>query len=248
MRLKDKVAIITGASRGQGEAEARMFAREGAKVVMTDVLVEAGQKVAEQINETGGTAMFLQQDVMDEARWKEVVAATVKEFGKVDILVNNAAILRAERVVETTVEQWDLVMGINSTGVFLGTREVIPHMKQNGGGSIVNIASTSANTAGDMAAAYHASKGAVRIFTKAAAIQYAKDNIRVNSVHPGPVDTGMLRETYTKEHLDRFNQQHPMSRMGVPDEIAYGVLFLASDESSYMTGSELIIDGGWTAQ
>lgn len=248
MRLKGKVALITGAARGQGEAEARMFSREGAKVVVSDVLEDAGRKVAKEISDGGGEALFVKLDVTSEAGWKQAVDVTVKRFGKLDILVNNAAILYTEPVLETTVEIWDRTMDINSTGVFLGTREVIPHMRRNGGGSIVNIASLSANVAGPYAAAYHASKGAVRIFTKAAAIQYAKENIRVNSVHPGPVDTKMIRDAYAESWLKRIDTQSPMGRMASSDEIAYCVLFLASDEASYVTGAELIVDGGWGAQ
>ena len=248
MRLERKVAIITGAARGQGEAEARMFAREGASVVLTDILEEEGQKVAESINEVDHAAMFLRHDVTSESDWSHVVQETVKQYGKIDILVNNAAILRIEKVLETTLDQWNQVMSVNSTGVFLGTREVIPHMQRNGGGSIVNITSASANVGGPYASAYHAAKGAARIFTKSTAIQYAEDNIRVNSVHPGPVDTPMIRKAYEKHWLDKVQVDHPMKRMASADEIAYGVLFLASDEASYMTGSELIIDGGWIAQ
>lgn len=248
MRLECKVAIITGAARGQGEAEARMFAREGASVVLTDILEEEGNKVAESINEAGNVAVFIRHDVTSESDWSYVVQETVRQFGKIDILVNNAAILRIEKVLETTLDQWNQVMSVNSTGVFLGTREVIPHMQVNGGGSIVNITSVSANVAGPYASAYHAAKGASRIFTKATAIQYAEDNIRVNSVHPGPVDTPMIRNAYEQNWLDRVQVDHPMKRMASSDEIAYGVLFLASDEASYMTGSELVIDGGWLAQ
>ena len=248
MRLEGKVAIITGGARGQGEAEARLFAREGASVVIGDVLVEQGQQVETEISETGGQAVFVKLDVTSESDWEHAVDTAVGHFGKLDILVNNAGIIRTEGLLDTTEQLWDQVMDVNATGVFLGTRYVLPEMRRAGGGSIVNISSTSGLTASGWAAAYHASKGAVRIFTKSAAVQFAKDNIRVNSVHPGGVRTPMLTEAYSEETLAARLPRIPLGRRAEPDDIAYPVLFLASDEASYMTGAELVVDGGLTAQ
>ena len=247
-RLGDKVAIITGASHGQGAAEARLFAREGSAVVLTDVLVEDGRKVEAEIAEAGGNALFVELDVTSEEGWKRAVETTVQRFGKIDILVNNAGIYPIETLEETTEQLWDRVLDINAKGAFLGTREVIPVMRSAGGGSIVNISSTSGIAGSRNASAYHASKGAVRIFSKSAAIQYAPDKIRVNSVHPGGVDTRMLFDIYDDEYLTKARQQVPMGRFAAPEEIAYAVLYLASDESLYVTGTELVVDGGFLAQ
>ena len=249
-RLKDKVALITGAARGQGSAEARIFAGEGAKVVVCDTLASQGMAVADGINEEhgGGTAMFYPLDVSREADWEQAVRATASRFGSLDVLVNNAGILSPHRIAETTIEEWDRLMSVNAAGVFLGIKHAVPSMRAAGGGSIVNVASISAIAAGELAAAYHASKGAVRSLARSAAMQFAPECIRVNTVFPGPVDTPMLWEAYQPAHVKRFDTEHPMGRMAEPEEIAYGVLFLASDESSYMTGAELVIDGGWTAR
>lgn len=247
MRLEDKVAIISGGARGMGAAEARMFAQEGAKVVIGDLLEEEGMKVAAEIGEAGGEALFVRLDVTDEASWQSAVEAAVERFGKVDILVNNAAILRTQGLLETTEEIWDEVMDVNTKGTFLGTKSVIPEMRKAGGGSIINISSGAGITGSQRNTAYHASKGAVRIFTKSAAIQYAGENIRVNSVHPGPVDTDMLASSRTVAG-GRTPDQIPLGRYGRPEEVAYGVLYLASDESSFVTGSEVVIDGGRTAE
>ena len=247
MRLEGKVAIISGGARGMGAAEARMFAREGAKVVIGDLLEDEGKGVAAEIGEAGGEALFVRLDVTDEASWQSAVEAATERFGKVDILVNNAAILRVERLLDTTEEIWDMVMDVNAKGTFLGTKSVIPEMRKAGGGSIINISSGAGITGSTRNTAYHASKGAVRIFTKSAAIQYAGENIRVNSVHPGPVDTDMLASSMSVEDARR-PEDVPLGRAGRPEEIAYGVLYLASDESSFVTGSEVIIDGGRTAE
>ena len=247
MRLQGKVAIISGGARGMGAEEARMFAREGAKVVIGDLLETEGMAVAAEIGETGGDALFVNLDVTDEASWQSAVEAAVERFGKVDILVNNAAILRTQGLLETTEEIWDEVMDINVKGTFLGVKSVIPEMRKAGGGSIINISSGAGITGSQRNTAYHASKGAVRIFTKSAAIQYAGENIRVNSVHPGPVDTDMLASSLSVEGARR-PEDVPLGRSGRPEEIAYGVLYLASDESSFVTGSEVVIDGGRTAE
>ena len=247
MRLEGKVAIISGGARGMGAAEARIFAREGARVVIGDLLEEEGTKVVAEIGESGGEALFVRLDVTDESSWRSAVEAAVERFGKVDILVNNAAILRMQGLLETTEEVWDEVMDINAKGTFLGTKSVIPEMRKAGGGSIINISSGAGITGSRRNTAYHASKGAVRIFTKSAAIQYAGENIRVNSVHPGPVDTDMLASSLSVEG-GRRPEDVPLGRYGRPEEVAYGVLYLASDESSFVTGSEVVIDGGRTAE
>ena len=247
MRLEGKVAIISGGARGMGAAEARIFAREGAKVVIGDLLEEEGMKVVAEIGGAGGEALFVRLDVTDESSWKSAVEAAVERFDKVDILVNNAAILRVQGLLDTTEEIWDEVMDVNAKGTFLGTKSVIPEMRKAGGGSIINISSGAGITGSQRNTAYHASKGAVRIFTKSAAIQYAGENIRVNSVHPGPVDTDMLASSRTVAG-GRTPDQIPLGRYGRPEEVAYGVLYLASDESSFVTGSEVVIDGGRTAE
>ena len=248
MRLQGKVALISGAARGMGAVEARMLAAEGAAVVVADLLDEAGQAVAAEIAESGGQALYVHLDVTDEAAWQSAVEAATDRFGKLNVLVNNAGIVRTERVLETTERIWDEVMSVNAKGVFLGTKAAIPAMRAAGGGSIVNISSSAGLTGSTQNAAYHASKGAVRIFTKAAAIQYAQYNIRVNSVHPGMIDTDMLAASRVGDVLEQRLSVTPLARIGRPEEIAYGVLYLASDESSFVTGSELVIDGGRTAQ
>ena len=248
MRLQGKVALISGAARGMGAVEARMFAAEGAAVVVADVLDDAGQETAAQIERDGGQALYAHLDVTDEAAWQDAVAAATERFGKLNVLVNNAGIVRTEQVLETTERIWDDVMSVNAKGVFFGTKAVIPAMRDAGGGSIVNISSSAGLTGSTQNAAYHASKGAVRIFTKAAAIQYAPYNIRVNSVHPGMVNTDMLAASRVGDVLEQRLAVTPMGRIGRPEEIAYGVLYLASDESSFVTGSEVVIDGGRTAQ
>lgn len=248
MRLEGKVALISGGARGMGAAEARLFAREGAKVVIADMLEDEGRKVEAEVNESGGSALFVKLDVTNESEWRNAIEGAVRSFGRLNILVNNAAIIRTERVLETTEQIWDDVMSVNAKGVFLGTKSAIPEMRKVGGGSIVNISSGAGITGSQQNAAYHASKGAVRIFTKAAAIQYASDNIRVNSVHPGPVDTAMLSSARSEDAIRERLAETPLGRIGRPEEVAYGVLYLASDESSFVTGSELVIDGGRTAQ
>ena len=250
MRLENKVALISGGARGMGAAEARMFAREGAKVVIGDVLETEGRQVEAEINEVGGECVFVHLDVTQEAEWQQAVESAVSRFGKLDILVNNAGIALRGVLEDTSSEDWDRVMAVNAKGVFLGTKAAIPEMRKAGGGSIVNISSMSGMVGQSyIQPVYNASKGAVRIFTKSAAIQYAKEGIRVNSVHPGPIDTPMAGERLNNAELQRqADERSPMGRTAHPDEVAYGVLFLASDEASFMTGSELVIDGGATAE
>jgi cyclopentanol dehydrogenase len=250
MRLENKVALISGGARGMGTAEARLFASEGAKIVIGDVLEEEGRQTEAQINESGGECLFVRLDVTSESAWQEAVAATVARCGKLDILVNNAGIGGGGGIVEeTTAERWDTVMDINAKGVFLGTKAAIPEMRKVGGGSIINISSIYGLVGSPGSTAYPASKGAIRLLTKSTAIQYAREGIRANSVHPGLIETPMTeRISANPESLHRYISGTPLGRMGEPDDVAYGVLFLASDESSFMTGSELVIDGGWTAQ
>ena len=249
MRLENKVALISGGARGMGAVEAKLFAKEGAKVIIGDLLEDEGKKVEAEINEAGGECVFVLLDVTDEDAWKRAVNEAVSRFGKLDILVNNAGIYRAHIVEETTAEEWDQVMDINAKGVFLGTKHAIPAMRQAGGGSIVNISSVAGLVGSKQTTAYTASKGAVRLLTKSTAIQYAADGIRANSVHPGTIVTPMT-EGFLAEpamHEDRVNRT-PLKRLGRPEDVAYGVLYLASDEASFVTGSELVIDGGRTAE
>ena len=219
---------------GFGGAAARLFAREGAKVVLTDINLESGQKTTLQINESGGEAKFLRLDVTEEQDWTDTVGATVASYGMLDILVNNAGTGARYTVEGTTEEVWDTQMNIHAKGTFLGTKHAIPEMRKVGS---------------DTSTVYHAAKGAIRLFTKSAAIQYAKENIRVNSVHPGFAHTPLTQRGYANpEYLERILSRIPMGRVGTADDIAYGMLYLASDESSFVTGSELVIDGGTTAQ
>ncbi len=248
-RLEGKVALISGAARGQGACEGRLFVQEGAKVVLTDILDEEGEAVAAEIRQQGGDAIYVRLDVTQEQQWQDVIQATVDRYGKLDILVNNAGIFPMVRVEDTSVELWEQVMDINVTGVFLGTKHAIPAMRAAGGGSIINISSVAGLVGGSRAAAYSASKGAVRILTKGTAVQYAADGIRANSVHPGIIVTQMTEELLSDESTrEQRLTGTPIGRFGTVDDVAYGVLFLASDESSYVTGSELVIDGGSTAQ
>jgi cyclopentanol dehydrogenase len=233
-----------------GAAEARMFAREGAKVTIGDVLEVEGRQVESEINEMGGDAIFVPLDVTSEPDWEEAARVTVDRFGKLDVLVNNAGIVVSSTRDDATAEEWDRLMDVNVKGVFLGTKVSIPHLRRAGGGSIINISSISGMVGqADFHPGYNASKGAVRILTKTTAVQYAKEGIRANSVHPGSITTPMTEQRKRDpEHYRRAIESTPLGRYGDPDDVAYGVLFLASDESSYMTGSELVIDGGVTAQ
>jgi len=233
-----------------GAAIARLFAHEGARAVLGDVLEDEGRAVAAEISAKGGDAAFVRLDVTSESDWARAVALAVERFGGLHVLVNNAGVSAASRVEDTTPAEWDRVMDVNAKGVFLGTRAAIPAMRSAGGGSIVNISSQLGLVGTDITSPqYSASKGAVRLLTKVTALQYAKEGIRANSVHPGPIVTPMTE----KRRADRatselMRSRIPMGRFGEADEVAYGVLYLASDEASFVTGSELVIDGGWTAQ
>ena len=250
MRLEGKVAIITGGANGMGAEECRIFAREGAKVVIADVMEEEGRQVEAEIAESGGDAVFMKLDVTSESDWDAAVEATVARYGKVDVLVNNAGISGTHHPDTMSVEAWDTFMDINARGVFLGMKTVIPRMQAVGGGSIVNISSISGIVGQNVIhMGYNASKGAVRIVTKSAAVQYAQDGIRVNSVHPGAMppmrSSSAARDPDMRSNM--VNSGVPMRRIGRPEEVGYAVLFLASDEASYITGAELVVDGGFTA-
>jgi NAD(P)-dependent dehydrogenase (short-subunit alcohol dehydrogenase family) len=250
MRLEGKIALISGGARGMGAVEARLFAKEGAKVLIGDVLEDEGRKLEAEINATGGEALFVRLDVTREADWQHAVEAGVHRFGKLDVLVNNAGISGHGRVEDTAVEAWDRVMEVNAKGVFLGTKVAIPAMRKAGGGSIINISSQLGLVGTDHSSPqYQASKGAVRLLTKATAIQYAKEGIRANSVHPGPIVTPMTEAARADPaRYQMMLSRIPLGSYGQPEDVAYGVLYLASEESRWVTGSELVIDGGWTAQ
>ena len=249
-RLAGKVALISGGARGIGGATARLFGREGARVIIGDVLEPEGRAMEAELVAAGSEAAYVRLDVTSEAEWERAVAATTTRFGRLDILVNNAGIGGAGRLEDVTVEQWTRVMDVNAKGVFLGTRAAIPVMRRAGAGAIVNISSQLGLVGmDDSSPQYQASKGAVRLLTKLTAVQYAKEKIRANSVHPGPIVTPMTEARRADPVVKaRMVSRVPLGRYGEAEEIALGVLYLASDEALYVTGSELVIDGGWTAQ
>ena len=248
-RLEGKVALISGGARGQGAVEARMFAEEGASVVIGDILDDQGRQTEAELQELGYQVTYVHLDVTNESDWLSAVQTAVSAYGKLDILLNNAGILIRKNIEETTVEDWDRIFAVNSKGVFLGTKAAIPAMRENGGGSIINISSTAGLVGSpNGSASYTATKGSVRLFTKSTAIQHARDGIRCNSIHPGPIETDMIADTLNDpENMALRMQRLPLGRVGKPSEIAYGAIYLASDESSFVTGSELVIDGGTTA-
>ena len=247
MRLKDKVAIVTGAAHGMGEAEARLFAEEGARVVVADILGDLAERVAGDIRASGGDAIAATIDVTSEPAWLALIDKTLERYGRLDILVNNAGISGSSVGDPDSLEGWQRVIAVNQTSVFLGTKLAAEQMAKTGGGSIVNISSIMGFVGGAGGhPAYSASKGAVRIYTKSAAVRYGPLGVRVNSVHPGYMPP-MLNATNANERADKIALT-PLRRLGEPIEVAYGVLFLASDEASFVTGSELVIDGGFIAQ
>jgi NAD(P)-dependent dehydrogenase (short-subunit alcohol dehydrogenase family) len=254
-RLNEKTIIVTGGASGIGGAACRKLAEEGATVAITDVQDAAGEKLADEINETGGTARYWNLDVTEESRIKEVFAEVNETFGSIDGLVNNAGISGVDKPThQVSKEEWDQVMKINVDGVFLCTKYVIPYMKENGSGNIINMSSIYGIIGNKDLPPYHASKGAVRLMTKNDALTYAEDNIRINSVHPGFIDTPLVDELAERKGIsaEEFRSQldslHPMGHIGKPEDIANGIAFLASEEAGFMTGSELVIDGGYTAQ
>jgi NAD(P)-dependent dehydrogenase (short-subunit alcohol dehydrogenase family) len=245
-RLEGKVALVSGGATGIGAAVVRRFVREGAAVVFGDINAEAGTVLAQVLTGAGGTAQFVPLDVTDRAQWQAAIDTTVRTHGRLDILVNNAGIYARTPLEEITDEAFDRMMDVNVKGVFIGAQLAIPAMRQSGGGSIINLSSV-AGMRGSVATHYGASKGAVRLMTKSIALQCAKDNIRCNSVHPGPVDTAMGHQAVPEEvRAQRFSRTL-LGRFAQPEEIAGAVFFLASDDSTYMTGSELVVDGGTTA-
>jgi 3(or 17)beta-hydroxysteroid dehydrogenase len=251
-RVQDKVAVVTGAASGLGKAISTLLAGEGAKVVLADIDEANGKKATESINGGGSLAFFVKLDVTSESDWAQVMRVTLERYKKLDVLVNCAGIFHSKSIEETTLAEWRQVMAINLDGVFLGTKYAIAPMKKNGGGSIINISSAGGIIGTADSSPYNASKGGVRLFTKASAIEFSRAshnyNIRVNSVHPGVIRTPMTKWiTDDPESAKAIMNNQPIGFMGEPEDVAYGVLYLASDESKYVTGSELVIDGGWTA-
>jgi len=251
-RLEGKVALISGGAKGMGEVEARMFAEEGASVVIADILDDRGENLASKLSTTSKTekCLYVHLDVRSMSEWNTAVETATKTFGKLDILVNNAGVTSRMMLLDTSEEDWDRVLDINSKGTFLGIKASVPAMRESGGGSIVNISSQMGLVGGDFSSPqYQASKGAVRLLTKSVAVQYAAENIRCNSVHPAPIETDMTAGMRAdKEKFSDMIRRIPMGRYGKPEEVAYAVIYLASDESSFVTGSEVVVDGGWTAQ
>jgi NAD(P)-dependent dehydrogenase (short-subunit alcohol dehydrogenase family) len=257
-RLRGKAALVTGAASGIGKATAILFASEGARVVATD-LDPSGEEVAASIARGGGEAIFLRHDVSDEASWAGALRRVLEAFGRLDVLVNNAGISFAKPLEQTTLAEWRRIMSVNLDGVFLGTREAVRAMRKTGGGSIVNVSSASGLVGSALASAYCASKGAVRLFTKAVALEVAGERIRVNSIHPGGVRTAIwAKADFWPGHVEQSGGEEaafnilgaatPGGRLAEPEEIAEAILYLASDASRFMTGSELVIDGGYTAR
>ena len=247
-RLDGKVAIISGGAKGQGAEEARLFAQEGAKVIIGDILDREGMQIESEIAEQGGEAKFVHLDVSSEEDWSRTVDLSMSEYGKLDILVNNAGILLMKGLEETSGQEWDNIQNINSKGVFLGSKTVIPAMRESGGGSIVNISSI-AGLIGSKFTAYGASKGLVRTLTKSVAGNHGHEGIRCNSVHPGIIETDMVSEMIGSQEGREYQlNRTPLKVIATSRDVALGVLYLASDESRYVTGSELVIDGGITAQ
>lgn len=253
-RVDNKVVVVTGAALGIGNATAVLLAREGAKVAVTDILSEDGRQLVKEITTAGGEARYWQLDTNDERSVSDALAAVVDTYGRLDVLVNNAGISGVSKPTdEITLEEWNRVISINLTGVFLCTKHAIPYLRKAGGGSIINLSSIYGLVGAPDAPPYHAAKGGVRLMSKTDALLYAADNIRVNSVHPGFIWTPMV-EHFLADQDDSegarkaLDELHPLGHIGEPNDVAYGVLYLASDESKFVTGSELVIDGGYTAR
>ncbi|MAO89615.1 MAG: cyclopentanol dehydrogenase [Dehalococcoidia bacterium] len=249
MRLANKVAIITGGTGNLGAIQARRFASEGASIIIADIDSAKGKQIQRKIQNDYGNVIFTYLDVTKESSWIELINKTEQLFGLPTILVQNAGIYRSGKILDTEEKQWDSIMNVNAKGVFLGTKSVLPKMIAAGGGSIVNISSTAGILGSRISTAYNPSKAAVRVFTKSTALQYAKNNVRANSIHPGPVESEMLSQVYPDKNLKRNREiEIPLGRFASANDVCNAALFLASDESSYMTGSELVVDGGLTAQ
>ena len=249
MRLKNRVALITGGASGIGRATAELFVREGARVAVADYSKDGGQDTVKAIKEAGGDAMFTPVDVSDSAQVTRMVDAVLQAYGRIDILFNGAGILHYGTVLETDEQAWNRVLSINLTGTYLCCRTVLPHMIRQGGGSIINVASTvGAHDACANAVAYVTSKGGVTLFTRAMAIDHAKQGVRVNALVPGATDTPMIRNAIAPEALEALAASHPIGRLGRPEELAKAVLFLASDDASFVTGTAMYVDGGQTAK
>jgi NAD(P)-dependent dehydrogenase (short-subunit alcohol dehydrogenase family) len=265
MRLKDKVAIVTGGGHGMGEAEARLFAREGAKVVVADILADMGESVAADIRKSGGEARFVQIDVTKDEEWAKLIEATLAAYGKLDILVNNAGVFIGKGIEDISLDEWNRLVGVNMTGVFLGTRLAAPALREAAktsehGSAIVNLASIAGIVGSQLDPLYSMTKGGVTLFTKSAALEFARKNyrIRVNSIHPGVIETDMGEQTFaaraqrtgsndTTRVRQTVSESVPWGRLGVPMDIAKGIVFLASDDAGYMNGAGLVVDGGVTA-
>jgi NAD(P)-dependent dehydrogenase (short-subunit alcohol dehydrogenase family) len=244
-RLEGRVAIITGAARGIGKGHAEVFAAEGASIIVADVQTEQGEEVAAQLRTQGKKAIFQKLDVTSEADWAAGVAAALANFGKLTTLVNNAAVFNNSGIDELSIEAWDKVIAVNLTGPFLGMKAVIPELEKSGNGAIVNIASLYAIIATTGFAAYHASKSGLRMLSKAVALQYARRGVRVNTILPGNTETPAMA-TLTEDENAAILALVPMGFRGQPTDVANGAVYLASDEARYVTGSELVIDGGWS--
>lgn len=244
-RLNNKIALITGAAGGQGREEAILFSKHGATVIATDVNEEGLKETIDLIKNAGGVAISFRHDISDEKDWIHIINEVEKQFSRIDILVNNAGILNRAKLEELTIEDFEKMHTVNTRGTFLGMKNVVPVMKKHGGGSIINISSIWGLVGSEGSLAYHASKGAIRLMTKAAAVDLAKYYIRVNSIHPGVIETPMT-SVYKGEHP--LKSATPWPELGKPIDIAYGALYLASDESRFVTGTELVIDGGYTAK
>jgi NAD(P)-dependent dehydrogenase (short-subunit alcohol dehydrogenase family) len=253
-RVAGKIALVTGGASGLGAAAARLLAEEGAKVALTDIAEESGEAAARLIIEANGEALFLRQNTAIENDWKHIVKAIVQHWGRLDILVNNAGVAGDNAsITETSMEEWRRVLTVNLDGVFLGIKHCAPAIIASGGGSVINLSSILGKVGFRGAGAYCASKGGVALLTKSAALELAEFNVRVNSIHPGFIDTpmaakGLAGMANPNKSRQRIEAAHPVGHLGEPKDIAEGVLFLASDASRFMTGAELVVDGGYTAQ
>jgi NAD(P)-dependent dehydrogenase (short-subunit alcohol dehydrogenase family) len=249
VRIENRVAVVTGGSTGIGRATALLFGREGARVVVADYHEKGGRETVRLLEESGSRGLFVPTDVSNPVQVNAMVEKTLQSYGRIDILFNNAGVLFMGTVLDTGLEDWRRVMDINLTGTYLCSRAVLPHMIEGGGGSIINMtSSTGAHDAAAGIAAYVASKGGVALLTRCMAIDHAEQNVRVNALAPGPTDTDMLRDNLTAAQLEAFQNSFPMRRLGRPEELAAAALFLASDEASFVTGAIIAVDGGQTAQ